>query len=163
MFIARVSRGRTIREFLLGVMIAPTGFIAIWYAAFGTTAGNIQNNGVDLSGFSEELVLFNMFDQLPMSVFLSVVAIILIASFFVTSADSATFVLGMQTTNGSLSPSNSIKIVWGAAQSSVALILLYVGGLSALQNTIIIAALPFSFIMILMIIALYKALKKELP
>lgn len=163
MFIARVSRGRTIREFLLGVMIVPTVFISIWYAAFGTTAGHVQNTGTDLSGFATELVLFNMFDQLPMAAFLSIVAVLLIASFFITSADSATFVLGMQTTYGSLTPSNIIKIAWGFAQSSVAIILLYVGGLDALQNTIIIAALPFSFIMILMVIALYKALQKEMP
>lgn len=162
MFIARVSRGRTIKEFLLGVMIIPTLFVSIWYAAFGTTAGNIQNSGVDLSGYATELVLFNMFDQLPMSTFLSILAIILIASFFITSADSATFVLGMQTTKGSLTPPNTVKIAWGFAQSAVAVILLYVGGLQALQNTIIIAALPFSFIMILMVIALFKALKKEI-
>ena len=161
MFIARVSRGRTIREFILGVMIVPTLFIAIWYAAFGTTAGNIQDSGFDLSGFATELVLFNMFDQLPMSTLLSIIAIVLIASFFITSADSATFVLGMQTTKGSLTPPNTVKVTWGIAQSAVAIILLYVGGLSALQNTIIIAALPFSFIMILMIFALYKALNKE--
>ncbi|MCM3741708.1 BCCT family transporter [Oceanobacillus luteolus] len=162
MFIARVSRGRTIREFLLGVMIIPTLFISIWYAAFGTTAGNIQNNGIDLSGFATELVLFNMFDQLPMSTFLSILAIILIASFFITSADSATFVLGMQTTRGSLTPPNMVKIAWGFAQSAVAVILLYVGGLTALQNTIIIAALPFSFVIILMVVALFKALQKEI-
>ncbi|MBN6205745.1 BCCT family transporter [Ralstonia pickettii] len=162
MFIARVSRGRTIKEFLLGVMAVPTAFIAIWYTAFGTTAINIQESGIDLSGFSTELVLFNMFDHLPLSLFLSILAILLIASFFITSADSATFVLGMQTTYGSLTPPNIVKIVWGLAQSSVALILLYVGGLAALQNTIIITALPFSFIMILMVIALYKALKKEI-
>ncbi|WP_405103587.1 BCCT family transporter [Oceanobacillus sp. FSL H7-0719] len=162
MFIARVSRGRTIKEFLLGVMIVPTAFIAIWYAAFGTSAGDMQEKGIDLSGFSTELVLFNMFDHLPMSLFLSILAILLIASFFITSADSATFVLGMQTTYGSLTPPNMVKIVWGLAQSAVALILLYVGGLEALQNTIIIIALPFSFIMILMVIALYKALQKEI-
>ncbi|MHA6250920.1 glycine betaine uptake BCCT transporter [Oceanobacillus sp. CAU 1775] len=163
MFIARVSRGRTIREFLLGVMIIPTVFISIWFAAFGTTAGFFQDSGVDLAQHSTELVLFNMFDQLPMSFILSILAILLIASFFITSADSATFVLGMQTSFGSLSPANTIKIIWGFAQSAVAVILLYVGGLQALQNSIIIAALPFSFVIILMVIALYKALKKELP
>lgn len=163
MFIARVSRGRTIRSFITGVLIVPTLFVSIWFAVFGTTAGTLQNEGVaDLTQFSTELVLFNMFDQLPISFILSVIAILLIASFFVTSADSATFVLGMQSTKGSLIPPNNVKIVWGIAQSSVALILLYVGGLTAIQNTIIIAALPFSFVMILMIISLFKALNKEL-
>ncbi|TMN22905.1 glycine betaine uptake BCCT transporter [Lentibacillus cibarius] len=162
MFIARISRGRTVRQFMTGVLILPTLVVSIWYAAFGTTAGDVQNSGTDLTQHATELVLFNMFDQLPMSLILSVVAILLIGSFFITSADSATFVLGMQSTHGSLEPPNGIKITWGIAQSSVALILLYVGGLQAIQNTIIVAALPFSFIMILMVIALFKALSREL-
>lgn len=162
MFIARVSRGRTIRSFITGVLIIPTLFVSIWYAVFGTTAGSVQDSGVDLSQYVTELVLFNMFDEFPLSLILSVIAILLIATFFITSADSATFVLGMQSTNGSLIPPNNVKIVWGVAQSAVALILLYVGGLTAIQNTIIIAALPFSFVMILMVIALFKALNQEI-
>ncbi|WP_040226620.1 BCCT family transporter [Bhargavaea cecembensis] len=161
MFIARVSRGRTIREFLLGVVIIPTLFASFWFAAFGTTAASVQDSGIDLSGFATELVLFNMFDQLPLSIILSVIAILLIGSFFITSADSATFVLGMQSMHGSLTPSNNIKLIWGVAQSTIAILLLYVGGLQAIQNTIIIAALPFSFVMILMTISLMKALKDE--
>ncbi len=136
MFIARVSRGRTIREFMIGVMVVPTFIIAIWFATFGTTAGNIQNSGVDLTQYSTELVTFNMFDQMPFSFVLSILAILLLLTFFITSADSATFVLGMQTTKGSLTPPNTVKTIMGLAQSAVALILLYVGGLTALQNTI---------------------------
>src|SRR5699024_662457 len=161
MFIARVSRGRTIRQFLLGVMILPTLFISIWFAAFGTTAGDVQNKGNDLTQFSTEMVLFNMFDQLPLSIILSIIAILLIGSFFITSADSATFVLGMQSTRGSLTPPNEVKLIWGVAQSAIAVLLLYVGGLQAIQNTIIIAALPFSFVMILMTIGILKALREE--
>ncbi|WP_077329580.1 glycine betaine uptake BCCT transporter [Virgibacillus siamensis] len=161
MFIARISRGRTIRQFITGVLILPTLIVSVWFAAFGTTAGKVQNSGVDLTQYATELVLFNMFDHLPLSLIMSIVAILLIASFFITSADSATFVLGMQSTNGSLLPPNHVKVVWGIAQSAVALILLYVGGLTAIQNTIIIAALPFSFVMILMVIALFRALNKE--
>src|SRR5699024_6766917 len=161
MFIARISRGRTIRSFMTGVLIIPTLFVAVWYAVFGTTARNVQDSGVGISQDATELVLFKIFDQLSLFLMLSVNSILLIASYFITSADSATFVLGMQSTNGSLIPPNSVKVVWGIAQSAVALILLYVGGLAALQNTIIIAALPFSFVMILMIIALFKALSKE--
>ncbi|MFC7364351.1 MULTISPECIES: BCCT family transporter [Bhargavaea] len=161
MFIARVSRGRTVREFLLGVIIIPTVFASFWFAAFGTTAAFVNDSITDLSGFSTELVLFNMFDQLPMSIVLSIIAILLIASFFITSADSATFVLGMQSTNGSLTPPNTVKLIWGIAQSTIAILLLYVGGLQAIQNTIIIAALPFSFVMILMTIGILKALKEE--
>ncbi|MFD2044770.1 BCCT family transporter [Ornithinibacillus salinisoli] len=161
MFIARVSRGRTIRQFMIGVMIVPTLIIGVWFATFGTTAGFVQRSGVDLTQYVTEMVLFNMFDQLPISFILSMIAILLIFSFFITSADSATFVLGIQSTHGSLTPPNNVKIIWGLAQSAVALVLLYVGGLTALQNTIIAAAFPFSFVMILMVISLIKSLNKE--
>ncbi len=162
MFIARVSKGRTIREFLIGVLLAPTLLGSFWFSAFGTTAIDIQMNGiVDLTQFSTELTIFEMFNVMPWSLIISVVAIVLIASFFITSADSATFVLGMQSTNGSLTPPNNVKLIWGIIQSSIALILLSVNGLTALQNTIIIAALPFSFVMLLMVVALLKALSAE--
>lgn len=161
MFIARISRGRTIREFLLVVIFIPTMFSIFWFAAFGTTAADVHNSGTDLSGLATELVLFNVFDHLPLSIILSVIAILLIASFFITSADSATFVLGIQSTNGSLTPPNQVKLIWGVAQSGIAALLLYVGGLQAIQNTIIITALPFSVILILMTISIFKALKAE--
>lgn len=162
MFIARVSRGRTIREFMFGVMIVPTVICGIWFSTFGTTAINIQQSGVDLAQHAIEVLNFHMFDNLSFSFLLSIISITLILTFFITSADSATFVLGMQTTNGSLNPANSVKMVWGLAQSAVATVLLYVGGLTAIQNTVIAAALPFSFIIILMAISLVKALRTEL-
>ncbi|WP_342513461.1 BCCT family transporter [Sporosarcina sp. FSL K6-1522] len=162
MFIARVSKGRTIREFMVGVLIAPTLLGAFWFAAFGTTAIDIQKKGiVDLTQFDTELVIFEMFHTMPFSLGISIFAILLIASFFITSADSATFVLGMQSTNGSLTPPNNVKLTWGIIQSTIAVILLSVNGLTALQNTIIIAALPFSFVMLLMVVSLLKALKAE--
>ncbi|MFA9455638.1 BCCT family transporter [Halalkalibacter sp. AB-rgal2] len=160
-FIARVSRGRTIREFIIGVLLLPALVSFLWFSVFGTAAINIQSVGVDLSQFATEEVLFAVFNELPLSTTLSVIAITLITTFFITSADSATFVLGMQTTNGSLTPANSVKLTWGVAQSAVAVILLYSGGLQALQNALIIAALPFSFIMLLMMISLYRSLARE--
>ncbi len=163
MFIARISKGRTIREFMIGVLVAPTLLGTFWFSAFGTTAIDIQKKGIaDLSVLSTELTIFEMFNVMPMSLFISILAIFLIGSFFITSADSATFVLGMQSTNGSLTPSNNVKLTWGIIQSTIAVILLSVNGLTALQNTIIIAALPFSFVMLLMIVSLLKALKVEL-
>lgn len=162
MFIARVSKGRTIREFMIGVLVAPTLLGALWFSAFGTTAIDLQKREVtDLTGFSSELTIFEMFNSMPLSLLISTFAIALIASFFITSADSATFVLGMQSTNGSLTPPNNVKLIWGIIQSTIAVILLSVNGLTALQNTIIIAALPFSLVMLLMIVSLLKALKAE--
>jgi len=162
MFIARVSRGRTIREFLIYVVLLPTLLCAIWFSTFGATAIDIQQRGaVDLTDGAVETILFMVFNEMPFGFGLSIIAILLLLTFFISSADSATFVLGMQSTNGSLTPVNSVKIVWGILQSAIAAILLSVGGLAAIQNTIIIAALPFSFVMILMIWSLLKALKAE--
>lgn len=106
-------------------------------------------------------MLFAVFSQVPWGTALSFIGLALILSFFITSADSATFVLGMQTMNGSLTPPHQIKITWGIAQSAVALILLYSGGLDALENILIIAALPFSVIIILMMVSLFRALMTE--
>ncbi|MGY0693716.1 glycine betaine uptake BCCT transporter [Virgibacillus sp. FSP13] len=160
-FIARVSKGRTIREFLSGVLIVPSVVGFLWFSAFGMSGIEEQNNGVDIAGLPDEQALFGLFDQFPLGMVLSLLGILLISTFFITSADSATFVLGMQTTNGSLSPSMPVKFVWGIAQSAIAAVLLYTGGLQALQNALISAALPFSFIMLLMIFSFYKALKNE--
>lgn len=160
-FIARVSKGRTIREFLIGVLLIPSIVSFFWFAAFGSTAINIQQKVTDLTGLKTEETLFAVFNELPLSMVLSIVAVILISTFFITSADSATFVLGMQTTNGSLNPSNMVKVVWGIAQSSIAVILLSADGLTALQNLLIVAAFPFSFIMLLMMVSLYKSLSDE--
>ncbi|MCP1145761.1 glycine betaine uptake BCCT transporter [Lysinibacillus endophyticus] len=161
-FIARVSKGRTIREFVIGVLLLPTLVSFIWFAVFGTSAIEIQKAvPTDISSLATEEVLFAIFNELPWSTILSIVAIALVSTFFITSADSATFVLGMQTTNGSLTPPNAVKITWGIAQSIVALVLLFSGGLQALQNALIIAAFPFSFIIILMMISLYRSLAKD--
>jgi glycine betaine transporter len=160
-FIARVSKGRTIREFLIGVLMIPSIVSFFWFAAFGTTAIDVQKKGTDLTRLATEETLFAVFNQMPMSLVLSIVAVILISTFFITSADSATFVLGMQTTNGSMHPPNMIKIIWGVSQSLIAVILLSAEGLSALQNMLIVAAFPFSFIMMLMMLSLYKSLTLE--
>ncbi len=160
-FIARVSKGRTIREFLSGILIVPTVVSLLWFSTFGMSGVKAQNSGADIAGLPDEQALFGMFDHFPFGVVLSILGLMLIGTFFITSADSATFVLGMQTTNGSLSPSTTIKFVWGFAQSTIAAVLLYTGGLQALQNALISAAFPFSIIMFLMIISFYKALSKE--
>ncbi|WP_084031563.1 glycine betaine uptake BCCT transporter [Anaerobacillus arseniciselenatis] len=165
-FIARVSRGRTIREFVIGVLAVPTLFSALWFSVFGGTAISLDMNDnigimnvIESSGM--EVALFTLLQQFPLSMIISLIAIFLICSFFITSADSATFVLGMQTTNGSLNPPNSVKLIWGFIQSAAAAVLLASGGLDALQTAAIIAALPFTVVMIFMIISLFKELRRE--
>lgn len=161
MFIARVSKGRTIRQFIIGVLIAPTLVTFVFFAVFGGSALYLEQNGIaTLSTLATETVTFGMFEQYPFGMMLSFLTIIVIAIFFVTSADSATFVLGMFSTGGQLNPSNVVKIVWGLLLSAMAAIVMYSGGLDGFQNLLIIAALPFSIILILMVVSFYKTIKK---
>ncbi|MGP4062176.1 glycine betaine uptake BCCT transporter [Halobacillus sp. H74] len=165
-FIARVSRGRTIREFVLGVLLVPTIFGALWFSVFGGTAISLEFfDGVDIysdvSELGTEVALFSMMEHVPLGMIMSIIGLLLISTFFVTSADSATFVLGMQTTNGSLNPKNQVKFTWGIIQAGAAAVLLWQGGLQALQTAAIIAAFPFTFIMILICFSLFKAFQEE--
>jgi len=161
-FIARVSKGRSIREFVFGVLLVPSVIGFLWFSTFGGTAIMLEHEGkAEISNLVTEEVLFAVFSNYSFGSILSIVAIILIGTFFITSADSGTYVLGMMTTNGSLNPGNRIKLIWGIMLSIISLALLYTGGLQALQNTMIAAALPFSMIMGLMTISLIKALYKE--
>ncbi|MEN2766761.1 glycine betaine uptake BCCT transporter [Ornithinibacillus xuwenensis] len=162
-FIARISKGRTIREFVTGVLFIPTIFCAIWFIVFGGTSLFQEVNGINtgLTELAKEETLFGLFESLPYGSILIVVAILLIGTFFITSADSATFVLGMQTTNGSLNPPNKIKLVWGVIQAATAAVLLTSGGLEALQTASIVSAFPFTFILLIMIVSLVKALKED--
>lgn len=163
-FIARISRGRSIREFVLAILLVPTFVSIFWFSAFGLTGVDVAQSAPHIFDMPPETQLFGIFNEMPLSFILSITAVILIASFFITSADSATFVLGMQTSFGNLSPSGFIKVVWGVALSAIAYILLLAGGetgLSALQSAAIISALPFSVVVILMALALYKDADQE--
>ncbi|PGQ44532.1 BCCT family transporter, partial [Bacillus thuringiensis] len=104
-------------------------------------ADEIAKNGAEIG-------LFAVISHLPLSTFLTIIGLILVATFFVTSADSATFVVAMQTSNGNLSPKNSLKLIWGLTIAAIAAILLQAGGLNALQIAAIIAALPFSIVVV---------------
>jgi glycine betaine transporter len=161
-FIARISKGRTIKEFMLGVLFVPALVCFIFFAVFGVSALNIEQNGIDaISNYSLETTTFGVLQHYPLGELMSLVTIVVIAIFFITSADSATFVLGMLSTEGSINPANSVKIVWGLAMSAMAAIIVYFGGTQGLQNMLIIAALPFSIVMLLMGGSFYKAAKQE--
>ncbi|RXI99819.1 BCCT family transporter [Anaerobacillus alkaliphilus] len=164
-FIARVSRGRTIKEFVLGVLLVPSIFGAIWFATFGGSAiyfDIFENRGIsDAVSSDVTTALFITLEQFPLGMVLALLATFLIITFFITSADSATFVLGMITSRGVLNPANSTKLTWGVLQSSVAAVLLWSGGLNGLQTASIVAALPFAVIMVFMILSITKALNEE--
>ncbi|SDI57720.1 BCCT family transporter [Natribacillus halophilus] len=161
-FVARVSKGRTLRQFTVGVLLAPSIVGFIWFSFLGGSSIFLESQqGANLSSLATEEMLFGLLDHLPLATVMSILAIVLIAIFFITSGDSATFVLGMQTSNGDTNPARRVKFIWGILLSAIATILLYSGGLQAVENTMIIAAFPFSIVMLLMIFALLKALRKE--
>ncbi|MGM7703212.1 BCCT family transporter [Pseudalkalibacillus sp. Hm43] len=162
-FIARVSRGRTIREFITAVLIIPTLVCAFWFAIFGGTGIYMEYNlGLDVSGQALETALFFVYEQLPFTIILVVVTLLLILTFFITSADSATFVLGMQTTYGSIDPPTIVKIVLGLVLSASAVVLMFTGGLQGFQSAIIISAFPLGVVLLFTSYALVKAFSADL-
>lgn len=160
-FIARISKGRTIREFITFVLLVPTILSFLWFSSFGVLSINVQESGIDLTSFKVEEILFATYNNYSIGIILSIITVILICTFFITSADSATFVLGMLSENGNLNPKNNIKIIWGIILSVMSIVLLLSGGLSALQNILIIVAFPFSLIMVFIVISLIKELLHE--
>ncbi len=162
-FIARISRGRTIKEFVGGVLLAPTLASFIWFAVFGTMGINTGLEVAKEAIKSTSTAYFVVMDQYPMGFAISLVTVVLLTTFFVTSADSATFVLGMMSSNGNLNPSTKRKIIWGVIQSALALSLMLVSenALGMLQTASIAAAFPFVFIMLFGMVSLVRALKQE--
>ena len=143
---------------MLGVLLDPYQVCFIFFSVFGVSALNLeQNNIVKISEYSLETATFGALQYYPLGTLLSIITLLVIAIFFITSADSATPVLGMQTTGGMLNPPNLLKITWGLIQSAVAAIVIYTGGTQGLQNALIIAALPFSVAIILMGVSFLKA------
>jgi choline/carnitine/betaine transport len=165
MFIARISRGRTIRQFVTGVLLVPSVVSLVWFAIFGGAGIDMQRGGTDLAGAgSSEGTLFAMLSHMPLSTITSVVVMLLVAIFFVSGADAASIVMGTLSERGTLSPSRKTVIFWGAATGAVAAVMLLVGGedaLSGLQNITIVAALPFLVVMIGLAVALVQDLSND--
>ncbi len=165
-FIARISRGRTIREFVAGVMVVPVMLSVLWFAAFGGSA--IHFELFDVGGIADAVAqevpagLYALFDQLEGGHYAAIAAIALVSMFVITSADSATFVLGMFTSRGVLNPTRPVRILWGALQLLMAGVLLFSGGLYGLRTLSILAAFPFMLLMLLMAVALHRDLQREL-
>ncbi|MBD7957483.1 BCCT family transporter [Microbacterium sp. Sa4CUA7] len=165
-FIARVSKGRTVREFVMGVLLVPTMLGILWYAVLGGSALKIeaQNPGAMTTAdgtVNIEGALFQMFEYLPGTLVLTIGALILIGIFFVTSADSGALVMGMLATGGNPEPSKSVRVLFTLITSVLAVALLIAGGLVALQTAAVIIALPFSVVMLLICWALVVAFRRE--
>jgi choline-glycine betaine transporter len=164
-FIARISRGRTVRQFVTGVLLVPSVVSLVWFAIFGGAGIHQQRRGTDLaSQATAEGSLFAMLSNLPLSTITSVIVMVLVAIFFVSGADAASIVMGTLSERGTLKPSRKTVIFWGGATGAVAAVMLLVGGedaLSGLQNITIVAALPFLVVMVGLAISLVKDLSAD--
>ena len=165
MFIARISRGRTIREFITGVLLMPTLLSFIWFSIFGNTALHIELFGT--GGIAEvveqnvAVALFVLLEQLPWPTLTSVLSMIVIATFFVTSADSGALVVDIMSANGALDTPTKQRFFWAILIGVIAGVLLVSGGLLAFQTAIITMALPFCAIILLMCYSLLTGLRAE--
>ncbi len=165
MFIARISRGRTIKEFVLGVLLVPSLVTFLWLSSFGGSALFLElNNIADLTTAVQENVaisLFVLLEQFPLGVLASIVGILLITSFFVTSADSGSLVIDSLTAGGKLDAPVQQRVFWAIVKGVVAAVLLIGGGLGALQTASIVTGLPFAIVLIIMAYSLVLGLKDE--
>lgn len=168
MFIARVSRGRTIREFITAVLIVPTLVTVLWMSIYGGIAIDQVLNNIGILGddglTSVPLAMFQMFESLPFSTFLSVVAIVLVLVFFITSSDSGSLVIDSITAGGKIDAPVPQRIFWASTEGAIAAALLWIGGteaIQALQAGAISTGLPFTFVLLLMCVSLLMGLRTE--
>lgn len=167
LFIARISRGRTIKEFTLGVLLVPTGFTLMWMTFFGNSAIHlILNEGFAQLGATVSndvtLALFAFLEHFPFSAFTSVVATIMVIVFFVTSSDSGSMVIDMLCSNGHDDTPIWQRVYWAVGEGVIASILILAGGLAALQTMTIASALPFSIVLLVATYGLIKALRLDI-
>lgn len=166
MFIARISRGRTIREFILGVLLVPAGVTFLWLSIFGNSALFIElgeRGGEIAAAVTSDMptALYVFLERLPWTTLVSLVATLLVVTFFVTSSDSGSLVIDIITSGGDEDPPTWQRVFWAISEGVVASVLLLAGGLSALQTAAISSALPFAFVMLFVCYGLYKGLLSE--
>ncbi|MCR9098526.1 MAG: BCCT family transporter [bacterium] len=165
MFIARVSKGRTVREFFLGVLLVPSLLTFLWMSVFGGSALFLELNGIgDIATAVNENIataLFVLLEEYPWSFVTSIIGILLVTSFFVTSSDSGSLVIDSITSGGKLDAPVGQRIFWALSEGAVAATLLLGGGLKALQTAAISTGLPFTLLLFVMCYSLYKGLSRE--
>jgi choline/glycine/proline betaine transport protein len=164
-FIARISKGRTIREIAIFGLVLPAFFSFLWMSVLGGTAMEMQLKGTaDLAAVVSEdssRALFSMLDQLPLSSISSGLSILLVATFFITSSDSGSLVVDYMTSGGKLDAPKGQKVFWAFMEGAIAIALLVGGGLSALQSASISTGFPFSVILVLVSLSLWKSLREN--
>ncbi|GAQ56984.1 BCCT family transporter [Streptomyces acidiscabies] len=166
MFIARISRGRTIRQFVGGVILVPSTVSLLWFAVFGGSAMRLREQGRLADATTPESRLFGMLQEYPAATLSSIVVLVLVGIFFVSGADAASIVMGTLSQRGSLEPSRTVVVFWGVLTGAVAAVMLLVGGgggdaLTGLQNLTILAAAPFTVVMVGLCVALTRDLRHD--
>jgi choline/glycine/proline betaine transport protein len=166
MFIARISKGRTVREFVLGVLFLPSLFSTLWLSVFGGSAlhNSIVGNGAALATYNEvgqTVAMFAMLEQFPLGALSGILATLLVITFFVTSSDSGSLVIDHLTSGGKHDVPKAQRVFWAITEGAVAAILLWGGGLGALQTAAITTGLPFAVILCLMCYTVYLGLDNE--
>lgn len=163
-FIARISRGRTIKEFMLCVLILPAMVTFLWFTAFGgTTMKDILAGDTALiSAVNDNIstALYVFFDKFPLAIVLKILGLILICSFIITSADSGALVVDSLTSGGAKTPAFQ-RVIWAVATGIVAAVLMYGGGLNALQTAVTISGLPFAILLVMMCFSLFSGLQED--
>lgn len=166
-FIARISRGRTIREFALGVIAVPTVFSVLWFSVFGGIGLHEELHGAggiaDMVSSNVTVALFELFELLPMGGLLSAIAITLVFVFLVTSVDSATYVLGMLTSRGAMEPPVARKLGWGIALAVLGGALVIAERFDVVRAIAILGAIPFTLVMLVQVVALLRSMRAEPP
>lgn len=164
-FIARISRGRTIQEFVFGVLMVPPLLACVWIAVFGGTAMHMELEGAaPLAAAVDENIttgLFSMYEAMPFSTALSALTMLVIFIFLVTSADSASYIVAQMTDNGSLDPPMYKRLSWGVLISAICFTLIVAGGLRGLQSASLVAALPFSIVLFMIMVVLLRELAAD--
>lgn len=163
-FIARISRGRTIRQFLLGTILIPSTLLFVAFGVMGGTSMKMSQDGSLADDLTPPQVFFRMIDNLPYLEWLPFLIILVLAIFFITSADSASVVMGMLSTRGHLEPSRWVVVFWGLVMSGIAVVMLLLGdatALAGLQQLVIVTAVPFALVMLLIIVAWIRDLATD--
>ena len=163
-FLAKISKGRTIREFIVGVLAVPSLVFFAWFSLFGGSAIKLDMDGgriVEATNDNINSAFFALLANLPLAAVTSVVAILLVGLFFISGADANTYVLGMLSCQGTLWPRRPILLVWGILTGLCAVVLLFAGGLQALQQAALLSALPFTAIIAVLAVSLLKELRND--
>lgn len=164
-FIARISKGRTIKEFVLCVLILPSLVTFLWFSAFGGTTMRdiLLGDTAMIAAVGENIstALYVFFDKFPFAMLLKVLGVILISSFIITSADSGALVIDSITSGGKIKTPKYQRVIWAALTGVVAAVLMYGGGLNALQTAVTISGLPFAILLVMMCFSLYSGVKED--